>query len=91
MIPMNGVTPDTSAVAGTGLEQVVGALLTIVLIVSVAAMIAAAIMWGFGQATGSWQAAHKGRLGVLVAFGAAVLAGAAVALLNFLIGVGSGI
>lgn len=91
MTPMNGVTPDTSAVAGTGLEQIVGALLTVVLVASVAALIGAAIMWGVGQATGSWQAIHKGRVGVLVSLGAALLAGAAVALVNFLVGLGAGV
>jgi len=90
MTPMNEVTPDFSAVNGTGLASIVGALLTIVLVVAVAAMIAAAIMWMVGQATGSWQATRRGRVGVLVAAGAAVLAGGGVAWMNFLLTTGAG-
>jgi len=87
MIPLN-VTPDTSAVTGTTLESVVGALLTIVLVASVASLIAAAIMWAYGQANGNYQIASKGKAGVLVALGAAILSGAGVAWTNFLINVG---
>jgi len=87
MIPLD-VTPDTSAVTGTTLASVVGALLTIVLIASVASLIAAAILWAYGQANGYYQATQKGKMGVLVALGAAVLSGSAVALMNFLVHVG---
>ena len=87
MTPLN-VTPDTSAVTGTTLESVVGALLTIVLIASVASLIVAAILWAYGQANGNYQIASKGKTGVLVALGAAILSGAGVAWLNFLINVG---
>jgi len=87
MFPLD-VTPDFSAVTGNTLETVVGTLLTIVLIASVASLIAAAIIWAYGEANGFYQAAQKGKLGVLVALGAAVLSGAGVALMNFLIHLG---
>jgi len=87
MIPLD-VTPDFSAVSGTTIASVVGALLTIVLIASVASLIAAAIIWAYGEANGFYQATQKGKLGVLVALGAAALSGAGVAWMNFLIHVG---
>ncbi len=87
MLPLD-VTPDFSAVTGNTLETVVGALLTIVLIASVASLIATAIIWAYGEANGYYQAAQKGKLGVLIALGAAALSGAGVVWINFLIHVG---
>ena len=81
--------PDFSALNGTTLERVIGALLTIVLIAAVASLIIAAIMWAYGTATGNWQLASKGRAGVLIALGTAAAAGAGVALTNWLVAVGS--
>jgi len=80
--------PDFSALNGTTLERVIGALLTIVLIAAVASLIIAAIMWAYGTATGNWQLASKGRAGVLVSLGTAAAAGAAVAVTNWLMTVG---
>jgi len=81
--------PDFSALNGTTLERVIGALLTIVLTAAVASLIIAAIMWAYGTATGNWQSASKGRVGVLIALGTAAAAGAGVAILNWLLHVGS--
>lgn len=83
------VFPDLQAVAGTGLETIVGALLTLTLITAVAGLIVCAIGWAIGHASGSWQLETRSRTGVLVALGAAALAGGAVAWLNFLIGIGA--
>jgi steroid 5-alpha reductase family enzyme len=80
--------PDFSALDGTGIEQVIGALLTIVLVAAVAALIVAAILWAVGTGTGNWQLASKGRLGTLVALGTGVAAGAGVAFLNWLVRLG---
>lgn len=63
----------------------------IVLIASVLAMIISAVAWALSNASGNHQAAARGRAGVLVGLGAAVLAGAAVAWLNFLIKLGGGL
>ena len=90
MLPLD-VTPDFSATDGTTLATIVGALLTIVLITAIASLIAAAILWAYGHATGNYHATHTGKLGVLVALGAATLSGAGVAWINFLIGVGEGL
>jgi len=81
--------PDFSALDGTSIEQVIGALLTVVLIAAVASLVIAAIIWAIGTGTGNWQLASKGRLGTLVALGTGAAAGAGGALMNWLINLGS--
>ncbi len=83
------MTPDFSAVGGNTLEQVVGALLTIVLIAAVASLIASAICWAIGQSNGNYQLAARGKIGVLISLGTAIAAGAGVAWMNWLIRIGT--
>ena len=83
------VFPDFNGLSGVSdLQQVVGALLTIVLIASVAVMVISGVIWALAASSGNYQLASRGRIGVLVALGAAVLAGGGVALMNWLISVG---
>lgn len=83
------VYPDLGGVGGRStLISIVGALLTITLIVAVLMMIISAIVWAVSSSTGNAQSAAKGKVGVFVALGAAVLAGAAVAWMNFLLNLG---
>lgn len=83
------VFPDFSGLSGiSDLQRVVGALLTIVLITSVAVAIISAVIWAISSSSGNYNLAAKGRVGVLVALGAAALAGGGVALMNWLIGIG---
>ena len=83
------VFPDFGGLTGIdGLKGVVGALLTITLIASVAVLVVSGVVWAFGASSGNYQLASRGRTGVLVALGVAVLAGGGVALLNWLISVG---
>lgn len=83
------VSPDFGAVGGLGdLRLIVGALLTFVLIFAVLMLISCAIVWGIATSSGNYHAATRARAGVLVAVGAAALAGAGVAWVNFLLGVG---
>lgn len=83
------VYPDFDAVnQATGFATAIGALLTVVLIVSVLMLIVSAITWAICTSNGNYQGAVKARIGCFVAGGAAVLAGAGVAWANFLIGVG---
>lgn len=83
------VFPDFDGLAGIGdLERVIGALLTIVLIVAVLMVVVSAICWALGASHGNHALAAKGRVGVLVGVGAAVLAGAGVAWVNWLIALG---
>lgn len=84
------VFPDFGAVNGaTEIEDVIGALLTIVLIVAVLMIIICAITWAVASANGHHQVATKARIGVWTALGAAALAGAGVAWMNWLLTLGS--
>ena len=84
------VFPDFGGLGGIGdLRAVVGALLTFVLIVAVLVLIVSAIIWAFASANGNYASASKARTGVLVALGAAALAGGGVAWMNWLLTVGS--
>ena len=51
-------------------------------------LIVSAIVWAIAAANGNHAIASKGRTGVLVALGAAVLAGGGVAWMNWLIALG---
>ncbi|PRI10482.1 DUF6112 family protein [Leucobacter massiliensis] len=83
------VYPDLSGVGGRStLIPIVGALLTIVLIVSVLMLVVSAIIWAIASSNGNPGVATKGKVGVFVALGAAVLAGAGVAWMNFLLNLG---
>ena len=83
------VFPDFDGLGGIDdLREVIGTLLTFVLITSVLMLIVSAIIWAIAAANGNYSAAGKGRTGVLVALGAAVLAGGGVAWLNWLIDLG---
>ncbi|MCL1870599.1 MAG: DUF6112 family protein [Promicromonosporaceae bacterium] len=85
---MPAVTPDFGAVSTSGLGEVVGALLTVTLVVAVAALIVCAVAWAIATGTGAWQATARARAGVLVALAAAVLAGGALAWTNWLLDTG---
>ena len=83
------VFPDFGGLGGIGdLRAVVGALLTFVLIVGVLVLIVSAIIWAIATAHGNYATASKGRTGVLVSLGAAVLAGAGVTWMNWLLNLG---
>ncbi len=83
------VFPDFGGLGGIGdLRAVVGALLTFVLIVAVLVLIVSAIVWAIAAANGNYSSAGKARTGVLVALGAAALAGSGVAWMNWLINLG---
>ncbi|BEH01851.1 hypothetical protein brsh051_11320 [Brooklawnia propionicigenes] len=83
------VFPDFDGLSGIGdLQQVVGALLMFVLVIAVLMVIVSGAIRGIAASTGNYAAAAKGRVGVLIALGAAVLAGGGVAWMNWLIDVG---
>lgn len=86
------VFPDFDAVGTSGdFASAIGALLTYVLIGAVLTLLISAVAWAIASSTGNPYTAQKARVGVFVALGAAVLAGAGVAWVNFLIDVGSNI
>ena len=69
------VFPDFGSLSGIGdLRIVIGAMLTIILIVAVLMIIISAITWAIATSTGNPGVAAKARAGVFVALGAAILA-----------------
>ena len=84
------IFPDFGAVGGAEqLRGIIGALLTLVLIISVLMMIVNGAVWALASSSGNFQTATRARTGFIVACGAAALAGAGVAWVNFLLGVGT--
>ncbi len=91
-LPMDnpGITSNTTGLPGLAqLRSIVGALLTFGLVGCVAALVIAAVVWGFGSNSGNPHLAGRGKTGVVVAAGAALLIGAANAIVTFFSGVGS--
>jgi len=83
------IFPDLGAVGGAGeLRAIVGALLMYVLVFAVLAILVCAVTWAVASASGNYQSSQRARAGLFVAIGAAVLAGAGVGWMNFLLGVG---
>lgn len=88
ILPLVG--PDFGAVGGSSqLRAIVGALLTYGLITAVLMVVICAATWAIGSANGSWQTASKGKIGLFVALGGAVLTGGALAWANWLLDVGA--
>ena len=84
------VSPDFGAVDGaSGLQAIVGALLTYGLIIAVLMVVVCAVTWGLGSAHGSWHVCAKAKSGLLVALGGAGLTGGALAWGNWLLDLGA--
>lgn len=90
VVPMNvDVTPNDDGLPGiAALRNIVGAVMTVALILSVLALLISAIVWGFGSNSSNPHLASRGKVGVLVSCAAAVITGAAVTLINFFWNVG---
>jgi len=87
-----GRIPNTNGLPGINqLRTIVGAVMTIGLILSVLALIVSAIVWGFGANSSNPHLASRGKIGVLVSCGAAVICGASVTLINFFWNVGQSV
>jgi len=79
------INPNDSGLPGiAALRTIVGAGL----ILSVLALIISAVVWGFGANSSNPHLASRGKLGVLISCGAAIITGAAVTLINFFWNVG---
>jgi hypothetical protein len=85
-----GISSNTTGLPGLAqLKQIVGALLTFGLVACVAALVASAVVWGFGSNSGNPHLAGRGKTGVVAAAGAALLIGAANAIIAFFSAAGS--
>lgn len=90
VLPANiDISPNDSGLPGiAALRTVVGAVMTIGLILSVLALIISAVVWGFGSNSSNPHLASRGKVGVLISCGAAIITGASVTLINFFWNVG---
>lgn len=83
------ISPNSNGLPGIAqLRSIVGASMTIGLILAVLALIISAVVWALGANSSNPHLAGRGKVGVLVALGAAIVTGAAVALVNFFWAVG---
>ena len=71
------------------LQTIVGSLITVAVIAAVAGVLISAVMWAVGNHSANPQIAGRGKSGVMVAAAAAILAGGALAIVNFFFGIGS--
>lgn len=86
------ITPNSSGLPGIEqLRTIVGAVMTVGLILGVLALIISAVVWAFGSNSSNPHLAARGKTGVLVALAAAVVCGGSVALVNFFWDVGQAV
>lgn len=89
---MIDIDPNSNGLPGISqLREIVGAVMTVGLILAVLALIVSAIVWAYGSNSSNPHLAGRGKVGVLVSCGAAVLCGAAVTLVNFFWDVGQAV
>jgi hypothetical protein len=90
VLPLDiNISPNSDGLPGIQqLRSIVGASMTVGLILAVLALIISAIVWALGANSSNPHLAGRGKLGVLVALGAAIVCGASVTLVNFFWNVG---
>jgi MFS family permease len=82
-------TPSPTDLPGTSqLQQLVNGFGTWALIAALAGMLVGAAMWALGHHSSNYQQAANGRRGVMVAGIAAMIVGAAPALITYFFGLG---
>jgi hypothetical protein len=86
------IDPNTDGLPGIEqLRVIVGAAMTVGLILAVLALIISAVVWGYGANSSNPHLASRGKVGVLVSCGAAIICGASVTLINFFWNVGQSV
>jgi hypothetical protein len=86
------IGPNSNGLPGISqLKSIVGASMTVGLILAVLALIISAIVWALGANSSNPHLAGRGKFGVLVGLGAAIVTGASVALVNFFWNVGQSV
>lgn len=89
---MIDIDPNTDGLPGIEqLRVIVGAAMTVGLILAVLALIISAVVWGYGANSSNPHLASRGKIGVLVSCGAAIICGASVTLINFFWNVGQSV
>lgn len=86
---MIDINPNDSGLPGVeALKDIVGAVMTFGLILSALGIIISAVVWGIGANSSNPALSGRGKIGVLICCGAAILTGASVTLINFFWDVG---
>jgi hypothetical protein len=86
------IGPNSNGLPGISqLKNIVGATMTVGLILAVLALIVSAVVWALGANSSNPHLAGRGKFGVLVGLGAAIITGASVALVNFFWNVGQSV
>lgn len=86
------ISPNSNGLPGIGeLRTLVGASMTVGLVLAVLALVISAVVWAYGANASNPHAAGRGKLGVLVALGSAIVTGASVTLVNFFWNVGQSV
>jgi len=86
------IGPNSNGLPGINqLKSIVGASMTVGLILAVLALIVSAIVWALGANSSNPHLAGRGKVGVLIGLGAAIVTGASVALVNFFWNVGQSV
>lgn len=86
------IKPNSDGLPGIPqLKSIVGASMTVGLVLAVLTLVIAAIVWAVGSNSSNPHLAGRGKLGVLVALGAAIICGASVTLVNFFWNVGQSV
>lgn len=84
------IAPNDDGLPGiSALSTIVGAVMTVALILSVLALLISAVVWGFGANSSNPHLASRGKLGVLISCAAAIITGGAVTLINFFWNIGT--
>ena len=93
LLPLDiNIGPNSNGLPGISqLKNVVGATMTVGLILAVLALIVSAVVWALGANSPNPHLAGRGKFGVLVGLGAAIITGASVALVNFFWNVGQSV
>ncbi len=81
--------PDAGALPGTNvLQSLANGIDSWALIAAVVGVLVGAVLWAFGHYSQNYQQAYNGRKGVMVSGLAAILIGAAPAVVNFFVSKG---
>jgi hypothetical protein len=93
LIPLDiSVSPNSNGLPGIAqLRTIVGASMTIGLVLAVLALVVSAITWAMGANSSNPHLAGRGKFGVLIALVAAIVCGASVTLVNFFWHVGQSV
>ena len=89
---MIDIDPNSSGLPGLdALRTIVGAVMMFGLVLAALGLIVSAVVWAFGANSSNPHLSGRGKTGVLICCGAAVLCGVAGTLINFFWDVGQSI